>query len=203
MNDFPDTSASLIASIQDPQNSTAWGDFERIYRPVIFRIARAKGLQYADAFDLVQQVLVSVSGAIERYESGDDGPPFRNWLSRITRNAILKAVTRKPRDQASGSTQIADLLSDIESADEETEAMIQLEYRREIFRCASERVRDEVQAATWLAFELTMIQGKSTELAAKQLNLSVGNVYAARSRVMKKLKEAVRQMEDFDCDTRS
>lgn len=198
MNDFPDTSASLIASIRDSGNADAWRDFERVYRPVIFRIARAKGLQYADAFDLTQQVLVSVSAAIDRYQVREGGPPFRNWLSRITRNAILKAVTRKPRDQASGGTEVLDLLSDIEAGDEETKALIQLEYRREIFKCASEQVRDEVQPATWLAFELSLIQGRSMEHVAKQLNLSVGNVYAARSRVMKKLKETVRQMELID-----
>ena len=198
MNDFPETNASLIASIRDPGNAAAWKDFESIYRPVIFRIARAKGLQYADAFDLTQQVLVSISGSIDRYQTHEDGPPFRNWLSRITRNAILKAVTRKPPDQAGGGTGALDLLASIEDSDKETEAMIQLEYRREIFKCASERVRGEVQPTTWLVFELTVTQGKSIEQVANQLNLSVGNVYASRSRVMKKLKESVRQMEVFD-----
>ena len=195
MRDFPDTSASLIAKIQDPSNIDAWNDFERIYRPVIFRIARARGLQYADAFDLVQQVLISVAAAIDRYVSRENGPAFRNWLSRITRNAILKALTRAPQDRAAGGTQVLDVLSEVSSPDGETDAMIQREYRREIFRLAAEQIRGEVQPATWLAFEMTMIGGQSIEHAAKKLNLSVGNIYAARSRVMKRLKESVRQME--------
>ena len=198
MAEFPKTSASLIAAIQDRGDAKAWHDFERIYRPVIFRVARAKGLQHADAFDVVQQVLFSVASAIPKYESRPDGPPFRHWLSRITQNAILKALTRKPRDQPGGGTGVLDALADVRAVDDETGTMIQLEYRREIFRVAAERVRTEVQPATWIAFECTVVQGHSTESAAKMLNMSLGNVYAARSRVMRRLRKSVRELEVVD-----
>ena len=198
MNEFPDTSASLIARIKDPANVAAWETFEKLYRPVVFRIARAKGLQYADAADLVQTVFLSVSKAIESYESTTDGPPFRNWLSRITRNAILKALTRKPKDRASGGTQILEALAEVPAHDT-TSRLLDEELRREIFVQASEKVRESVQRVTWLVFEMSVLQQKSVESVAENLNMSVGNVYAARSRVMKRLKEAVRQLE-FESD---
>lgn len=68
MPDYPETNESLIVQVRDPSNWAAWLQFEQLYRPVIFRIARAKGLQHADALDLVQQVLISVSSAIDRFE---------------------------------------------------------------------------------------------------------------------------------------
>lgn len=194
-NFFPDTSLSLIAEIRDPANVSAWKEFERIYRPVIFRIARAKGMQYADAFDLVQQVLMSVAGAIPNYEQRDSGPPFRNWLSRITRNAIMKALSRQPRDQADGGSRIQDILSEVSSSDSMTDSLIELELRREIFLVAAQQVRQDVQSSTWLAFELTVIQGQSIERVAQRLELSFGNVYAARSRVMKRLRQVVERLE--------
>jgi DNA-directed RNA polymerase specialized sigma24 family protein len=98
MPEFPETRESLIARVRDPSNRAASDQFEQLYRPVIFRIARAKGLRHSDALDLVQQVLMSVSSAIGRYEKHPDGMRFRNWLSRVTRNAILKALSRGPRD---------------------------------------------------------------------------------------------------------
>ncbi len=49
MPEFPETSESLIVRVRDPSNQTAWDQFEQLYRPVIFRIARAKGLQHSDA----------------------------------------------------------------------------------------------------------------------------------------------------------
>ncbi len=166
-----------------------------LYRPVIFRIARAKGLQYADAVDLVQTVLVSVAGAIESFESRNEGPAFRNWLSRITRNAILKALARKPKDRALGGSQLLDVLSEIPSPDARTTELIDSELRREIFHQAAEKVRQSVQPTTWLAFEMSVLQQQSVETVSKRLDLSPGNIYAARSRVIKRLKEAVNSFE--------
>jgi len=113
MPEFPETSESLIARVRDPSNRAAWDQFEQVYRPVVFRIARAKGLQHSDALDLVQQVLISVSSAIGRYEKHSDGMRFRNWLSRVTRNAILKALSRGPRDRATGGTEILNVFHEV------------------------------------------------------------------------------------------
>jgi len=199
MNEFPETSASLIAGIKDPGNAAAWDTFEKLYRPVIFRVARAKGMQYADAADLVQQVLFALSKAIDSYQYTPDGPPFRNWLSRITRNAILKTLTRKPKDQAGGGTGAIEALARIPTDENDNSVLIDRELRREIFAQASEKVRLSVKPLTWLVFEMSVLQQKTVESVAEALGISAGNVYAARSRVMKRLREAVCQLE-FDCD---
>lgn len=52
MADMPDTQDSLIAQLQDASNAAAWESFALIYRPVVYRLARARGLQHADADDL-------------------------------------------------------------------------------------------------------------------------------------------------------
>lgn len=199
MPEFPETDESLIVQVRDPDDREAWEQFEQLYRPVIFRIARAKGLQHSDALDLVQQVLMSVSTAISEYEKRDDGTPFRNWISRITRNGILKALSRGPRDRASGGTELMEILREIPSPDSETDALIETEYRREIYARAASAVQLEVAEATWLAFEMTVLQSRSIDLAAKVLGVSVGSIYAARSRVIRRLRDAVRQLE-FDDD---
>ena len=195
MKDFPETSASLIARIKDPGNAVAWEKFEKLYRPVVFRIARAKGLQYADASDLVQKVFMSVAAAIESYESLEEGPAFRNWLSRITRNAILKALTRQPRDRGIGGTQLLNVLSEAVSPDPKTTELIEGEVRREIFNQAAEKVRKQVQPLTWLAFEMSVLQQQPVERVAAKLEITAGNIYAARSRVMKRLKDVVQSLE--------
>lgn len=204
MAEFPETSESLIIRVRDPSNRAAWDQFEQIYRPIIFRIARARGMQHSDAQDLVQQVLLSVAAAIESYERFDDGTRFRNWLSRITRNAILKSLSRGPSDRAAGGSEVMNLMSEIPAADSETDALIELEYRREVYQRAAARVRREVQEPTWLAFELTVLQEQSIEQACRSLGLSSGSVYAARSRVIRRLRDAVRELEDLTgAETRS
>jgi len=196
VSEFPETVDSLIIRVRDPSNRAAWLEFERLYRPVIFRIARAKGLQHADALDLVQQVLISVATAIDRYEKQSDGVRFRNWLSRITRNAILKALLRQPRERAVGGSAILDVLSNLPAADPETDALINFEYRRELFQRAAEKVRSEVIESTWLAFELTALQQVPIDRAAQVLAVSIGSVYAARSRVMRRIRNAALRLEE-------
>ncbi|MEL6110861.1 MAG: sigma-70 family RNA polymerase sigma factor [Planctomycetota bacterium] len=199
MPDFPETSETLIGRVSDPSDHVAWEAFEQLYRPVIFRIARARGLQHSDALDLVQQVLVSVSGAIGRYESRSDGTRFRHWLSRITRNAILKALSRGAPDRAAGGSDVLDVLSSVANDDDaETQSLIRLEYRRELFRRAADQVRGEVAESTWAAFELTVLQGHPVESTATSLDLSVGSVYAARSRIMRRLRDVVQTLEQWD-----
>lgn len=200
MPEFPETSESLIVQVRDPLNRAAWEQFEQLYRPVIFRIARAKGLQHADALDLVQQVLISVSSAIDRFEKQHEGVRFRNWLGRITRNAILKALSRRPRDRASGGSGLLDVLSEI-PADPETEALINLEYRRELFQRAAQLVRGQSQEVTWLAFEMTELQQISIERTADLLQISTGSVYAARSRVMRRIRNTIQQLEASDSNS--
>lgn len=195
MPDFPETVDSLIIRIRDPSNRAAWDRFEQLYRPVIFRIARAKGLQHADALDLVQQVLFSVASAIDRFEKRDGTAGFRHWLSRITRNAILKALSRQPQDRAAGGSAVLDVLGDVPASDPETDALIDLEYRRELFQRAAASVRADVQETTWLAFEMTALQQRSIRDTAEKLGVSVGSVYAARSRIIRRIRNAVAQLE--------
>ena len=194
MNEFPETRDSLLVQVKDPENREAWERFAQMYRPVIFRIALARGLQDADAHDLAQQVLMSVASAIGRWEKETK---FRNWLSRITRNAILNALTRRPKDQAKGGSSVQDLLEEVPNCDEATDELIAKEYRRELYLRASELVRPTVTSETWEAFQRTVVAGHEIEDVAKDLGKSVGAIYSCRSRVMLRLRETVKDLEEL------
>ena len=69
----PETRLSLLAKLNDPASEEAWAEFASIYQPLVYRVARAKGLQHADAEDMAQQVLAVVSSAIGRFDADGDG----------------------------------------------------------------------------------------------------------------------------------
>jgi RNA polymerase sigma-70 factor (ECF subfamily) len=56
-------------------------------------------------------------------------------------------------------------------------------------------VRRDVEPETWRAFELTVIENRSIDEAAVEIDKPVGTIYAARSRIMRRLREAVRELE--------
>ncbi len=201
LNEFPETRDSLLVQVKDPENREAWERFAQMYRPVIYRIALARGLQDADAHDLAQQVLMRVACAIGRWEKAHEQTRFRNWLSRITRNAILNALTRRPKDRALGGSSVQDLLEEVPDCDEGTDELIAMEYRRELYLRASELVRPMVTSETWEAFQRTVVEGHEIEDVANDLGKSVGAIYSCRSRVMLRLREAVREMEEVGITT--
>jgi RNA polymerase sigma factor (sigma-70 family) len=193
MPEFPDTRTSLLARIQATNDEDAWHQFVTIYRPVVYRLARQRGLQDADAEDLAQRVLIAVQRAIGSWEADPTKGRFRFWLARIAQNAIINALTRRPPDLAAGSTTIHNLLEEHPEPDPETQESLQREYRRSLFRWAAERILPEFRDGTWEAFWLTTVDGMRVEETAHLLGKSLGAVYAARSRVMRRLKDEIQQ----------
>ncbi len=192
---FPDTRGSLLVQLKSREQSEAWRQFVEIYRPVIYRMARKRGLQDADAQDLSQQVLISISAAIERWEQRDESIRFRHWLRRVAKNAITNALTRRPKDQAGGGTEFQNRLQDSPQADEQLENELTQEHRRELFHKAATIVQSEVAAESWKVFQLCLIDGLTIEQAASQVNKTVGAAYACRGRIMNRLRSTVQILE--------
>jgi RNA polymerase sigma-70 factor (ECF subfamily) len=61
MDNWPETSESLILRLNNQQDVAASNEFFGIYRPVTLRMALRRGLQHADADDLVRRVFLSVA----------------------------------------------------------------------------------------------------------------------------------------------
>ena len=183
---LPDTRASLILRLPDAADAAAWEEFLAIYQPMIYRLALRRGLQHNDALDLVQEVLLAVSKSVERWVPDPSRGRFRDWLFRIARNLVLNFLTRPKHRPVAGNNEHLDLCPDENSAESR---LIDREYRQEVFRWSAEHVRQQVTPRTWRAFWMSTVEEESIAAVAEELDMTVGSVYIARSRVLAKLRE--------------
>ena len=189
----PKTCQALFLRLQDEDNEEAWEEFVSIYRPVIYRMAVRKGLQSADAEDLSQHVLVSISKKISEWEHDPNRGRFRTWLQTVVKNAVINAITRKTQERGIGGTEAIAMFAQ-KPLETDDKAMFESEVRQEAFRHAADLVESEFKESTWRAFWLTSIEGMSPTDAAKELDKSVGSIYVSKSRVMDRIKRKVGEL---------
>jgi len=195
MDESHATRRSLIVKLRDPSDTAAWHEFVANYGPLVYGLARRKGLQDADANDLCQEVFRAVAGAVDRWDPARGS--FRGWLSRIARNLLINFLMRqRHQPRGSGTTSVQDLLEAQPAADPSATALFEAEYEKHLFLWAAAEVRGEVVTTTWQAFWQTGVEGRSPQEVAAELNLSVGAVYVARSRVLARLRRRIEQLGD-------
>jgi RNA polymerase sigma-70 factor (ECF subfamily) len=196
MGDVPDTRPSLLLRIRDAGDGQAWGQFVDLYTPLVYNFARKRGLQDADAADLAQEVLRAVAGAARRLEYDPRRGSFRAWLFTVVRNKLRNFLdSRKRHDQVHGGSEARALLEEQPGREEGQEAQWEREYEQRQFAWAAGQVRGGFQEATWQAFWQSAVEGRSPQEVAKSLGLSVGAVYIAKSRVLARLREEIRQLQ--------
>ncbi len=208
MSSPPETRPSLIRRLGDTEDANAWEEFFAIYGPLVYRFARRKGFQHADAENIVQDVMVAVGKAVDSWEPNPRRGRFRTWLFRIARNLMINFLVRpKYQLKGSGDTRVMKWIEEQPDCSlEETEAF-EHEYRKEVFRWAASRVKQSVSQNHWNAFWLSSVEGLPIAELATKLGISVGAIYIARSRIIVKIKEQVARFDEgthsSELDTRN
>ena len=184
----------MLVRIKDPRDREAWDQFVEIYAPLVYQMARRRGLQDADAADLTQDVLRSVSEAVGRLDYDRRKGTFRSWLYTVTRNA-LRHVFRSPAAVAARNRRLgrAGMAGGPASRGRGVGRMgsrIPATIARLRGRAGSPLVRGN----TWQAFWQTAVEGKQGKDVARRLGMTIGAVYIAKSRVLSRIKEHIHQL---------
>lgn len=198
MLDAPPTRASLLVRIRDGRDQEAWRQFVQVYAPVVYGFARKRGLQDADAADVMQDVLRSVASAAERLRYDPARGSFRGWLYTVARNKIFNFLdaARHRLGRGSGDSGVREKLEAQPEPELGLAAAWEEEYERSLAAVAMRRVQAEVKPNTWQAFWQTAVEGRPAQEVSKATGLSVGAIYVARSRVLARLREEAQRLKE-------
>jgi RNA polymerase sigma-70 factor (ECF subfamily) len=186
-----ETSASLLEQLRQPSAPESWRRFVRLYTPLLYQWARRLGLQDADAADLLQDVFTILHRSLPAF-AYDPRRNFRAWLHTILLNCWRE---RRRRDQVRLLPTNRDDLDQF-AADGDGPDLGEEEYRQQLVRRAIQVMQADFEASTWKACWQLIVDGRRAADVAAELGLTAAAVYAARSRVLRRLRNELRGLLD-------
>lgn len=178
----PATLLERLRSEVPDEHAVAWTRFVELYTPMLFGWARRMGCGETDSADLVQEVLVHLVRQLAEFRY-DPRKSFRAWLRTVAHNCWrnLKRRQSLPIDQTADWREIA-------QSDPET-PFWEVDYRRQLAGRALELMRVDFEEVTWKACWECVVEGRPAADVARELGIRVGTVYAAKSRVLSRLRQ--------------
>ena len=169
-----ETTDTLLKGLAEG-NQSRWARFYRDYSPWIENFLRTRGLSAHDAEEILHDTLVALSKQMSSY-SYDKAKfgPFHSYILKIARN---KAVDRMRRNAAYAN--VLQRFADEPPAGDESD------WRKATFEIALRRVfaNPDYGETTRLAFRRYVQLGEDAETVARDLGITVNNLYQIKRRI--------------------
>jgi RNA polymerase sigma-70 factor (ECF subfamily) len=205
-------SSNFVLTGQEPQSSTAtsrtllerikaddaaaWDRLVALYAPLVYRWCRRWDLPEQEIADVFQDIFQAVSTHIASFRKERPGDTFRGWLRTIAHNKVrdhFRKVGREPG--GAGGTEAQLRLSMIPASQlpvEDDSDPARTDHG--LFRRALDLLRGEFEERTWRAFWMTAVEERAPQDVADELRMSPGAVRVAKSRVLRRLREELRDL---------
>ncbi|GAB5495671.1 MAG: sigma-70 family RNA polymerase sigma factor [Phycisphaerales bacterium] len=193
---FPETRPSLLATLADgPDGRPAWREFFDRYAPPIYRVARMRGLTHDDAEDIVQQTMISVSSHIGDFRYDRDRGRFRSWIRTIAENKIKSSWRRK-----SPKNLDTEMVNGVEDGSPSIDDIWEDEWRTQDLLWCLDQVEKDISPRKMQAFRKYTLEGVPAQEVARQMDMTVGNVYVTRHTVLNKIREKAAELSEIECE---
>lgn len=186
------TTTALLESLKDPGKDEVWREFDARYRPVLFAFARKLGLNRTDAEEIAQATLVEFVGAYRKGSYERSKGRLSSWIIAIARNRIGKHRRSKGQTvQNRGDSALDELRTRTQMT-----RVWAAEQERVIFDRAWELLNTAGRTSTNAirAFELVAMRGMPPAAVAAECGMTLDEVYLAKSRVAKRLRELAEEL---------
>jgi RNA polymerase sigma factor (sigma-70 family) len=194
------TRPSLLRRVQAWDNHSSWEEFHRLYRKLIYSLARRSGLSHPDAEDVAQEVFTRVAETIDTFESDPNRGSFRGWLMNLTRWRIANKFARRPKDEKMAGR--PEFHGDPDSPtieripdEAQAEEIWDKEWQQHVIDAAYERVARTASSRHFQVFDLYVRQQWPVKDVARELGISSATVYVIGHRLTKQLKAEVAKLK--------
>jgi RNA polymerase sigma-70 factor (ECF subfamily) len=181
----------LLQEARDCTNNEAWRQLVSQCKPLLYGWLRRQGIQHVDADDLVQETLATLALEAPAFQPNRHPSAFHCWLHKVLMNRLLNfRRSQQVRSICHADSELLDQLADtIDDSRSDLTRRWDEEHARHIARQMMLRIETEFQPKTWQAFLSLAMEGVDPKLVAAELGLSLDSVYAAKSRVLRRLRQ--------------
>ncbi|OYP28358.1 sigma-70 family RNA polymerase sigma factor [Rhodopirellula sp. MGV] len=186
----PETRPSLIVRLPNHRDQSAWWAFVELYEPFLRHFAKRRGVPESHLGDATQQILLAIAKSVERFQDDGKQASFRRWLCTVSRHEVIKYMTkmRQHVTPTGGTDSIRSLHSIADQPDFDDQ------YEHELIVWAATKIRGEFSESSWQAFWQTVIDQRPVDAVTRELDLSRGAIYMARSRILKRIRAIVEEV---------
>lgn len=202
MDELIPTRATLLQRLKNWQDQSSWQDFFDTYWRLIYNVARKRGLNEAEAQDVVQETMVSVAKHMPTFKYDPAIGSFKAWLWNLTRWRIRDQFRKRETlaeddssvtDDPATNTRLEDRV--VDPASQELERLWDAEWENNLLNAAVAKVKRRVDPQNFQIFDLYVNKEWAPAKVAKAFGIPVGQVYLAKHRVTDLIKEEVKRLE--------
>lgn len=185
------TRSSVIRAVADTENAAAWNRLFDLYAGFVYSIARRKGLNDADADDIVQMVFADLARNLPSFKYDREKGRFRPYLAALVKWRVIDRLKAVRRD----ADLKADFMEEAKSAaTNEDEDFEEREWQSAAMEETLRRIKPEVRPEHYAAFVASAVEGQDTDVVTKLYGISRDSLYQIRKRLTVKLREKLAEV---------
>ena len=199
---YAKTRKSLIARLDNWEDQKTWDEFYQTYWRLIYSVAIKAGLRPEEAFDCVQETILSIAKQSKKKLYDPEQGSFKTWLMNMTRWRINDQFRKRKKDTAMTGGEWDDdrktaVIDRVEDPNGDVLSRLwDVEWKKNVAEAALARVKAQVSPKQYQIFDFYVIRQWDAQKVQQKLNVSMAQVYLAKHRVGAVLKKELAKLED-------
>jgi RNA polymerase sigma factor (sigma-70 family) len=203
---YAKTRKSLIARLENWEDQRTWDEFYQTYWRLIYAVAVKAGLRQDEAFDCVQETILSIAKQSQKNLYDPEQGSFKTWLLNMTRWRINDQFRKRKKDTAMlvndwGDDRKTAVIDRVEDPNGDVLSRLwNVEWKKNLADAALARVKAQVSPVQYQIFDCYVIKQWDAKRVQEQLQVSMAQVYLAKHRVGAVLKRELVKLAGEDED---
>lgn len=187
------TRPSLLLRIRDSSDAASWETFHIIYRPLIIRFVRGRGVGPEDAEDICQQVLTAVHAEIQDFDYDQRLGGFKAWLRRLAMNRV-GSLFRHREVRRRGADRLEQREAERPHQEPSPEESFERIWMEEHLWHIMGELAAEVEQRTLDIFRGLVFEQQPVALLAERFEVTEQNIHTIKWRLTRRIAERMKDL---------